>query len=69
MPTNVPTTVKLCSFHMLVSLLAMFQQRANQELPNVQMGFEEAEEPEIKFPTFTGSWRKQESSRKTSTST
>ena len=27
-------------------------------------GFEKAEEPEIKLPTFTGSWRKQESSRK-----
>ena len=27
-----------------------------------------AEEPEIKLPTFVGSWRKQESSRKTSTS-
>ena len=29
---------------------------------------EKAEEPEIKFPTSTGSWKKQESSRKTSTS-
>ena len=28
----------------------------------------EAEEPEIKLPTSTGSWKKQESSRKTSTS-
>ena len=27
---------------------------------------EEAEEPEIKLPTSTGSWKKQESSRKTS---
>ena len=26
---------------------------------------EKAEEPEIKFPTFTGSWKKQESFRKT----
>ena len=30
--------------------------------------FKEAEEPEIKLPTFVGSWRKQGSSRKTSTS-
>ena len=30
--------------------------------------FEEAEEPEIKLSTFIGSWRKQGSSRKTSTS-
>ena len=29
---------------------------------------EKAEEPEIKLPTFTGSSKKQESSRKTSTS-
>ena len=29
---------------------------------------EEAEEPEIKLPTSTGSWKKQESSRKTSNS-
>ena len=28
---------------------------------------EKAEEPETKFPTSTGSWKKQESSRKTST--
>ena len=32
-----------------------------------KMGFEEAEETEIKLPTFIGSWRKQGSSRKTST--
>ena len=29
---------------------------------------EKAEEPEIKFPTSAGSWKKQESSRKTSIS-
>ena len=29
---------------------------------------EKAEEPEIKFPTSAGSWKKQESSRKISTS-
>jgi len=27
-----------------------------------QLGFKEAEEAEVKFPTFTGSWRKQEDS-------
>ena len=41
----------------------------NQELPDVQAGFKKAEEPEIKLPTSTGSLKKQESSRKTSTST
>ena len=33
-----------------------------------KLDFEKAEEPEIKLPTFAGSWRKQESSRKTSIS-
>ena len=32
------------------------------------MDLEKAEELEIKLPTFVGSWKKQESSRKTSTS-
>ena len=32
-----------------------------------KLGFEKVEEPEIKLPTFVGSWRKQGSSRKTST--
>ena len=30
-----------------------------------KLGFEEAEEPEIKLPTFVGSWRKQGSFIKT----
>ena len=29
-----------------------------------KLGFEEAEEPEIKLPTFTGSWRKQADCKK-----
>ena len=33
-----------------------------------KLGLEKAEEPEIKLPTFTGSWRKQESSKKAFTS-
>ena len=33
-----------------------------------KLDLEKAEEPEIKLPTSTGSWKKQESSRKTSTS-
>ena len=41
----------------------------NLELPDVQPGFKEAEESEIKSPTFAESWRKQGSSRKTSSST
>ena len=38
------------------------------ELPYVQAGFRKAEDPEIKLPTSAGSWKKQESSRKTSIS-
>ena len=40
----------------------------NRELPDVQLVLEKAEEPEIKLPTSAGSWKKQESSGKTSTS-
>ena len=40
----------------------------NLELPDVQAGFRKGKEPEIKLPTSTASSKKQESSRKTSTS-
>ena len=54
---------------MLKILQARLQQYVNCELPDVQAGFlEKAEEPEIKLPTSAGSWKKQESSRKTSIS-
>ena len=53
---------------MLKILQARLQQYVNRELPDVQAGFREAEEPEIKLPTSAGSWKKQESSRKTSIS-
>ena len=53
---------------MLKILQARLQQYVNQELPDVQAGFIKAEEPEIKLPTSNGSSKKQESSRKTSTS-
>ena len=33
-----------------------------------KLDLEKAEEPQIQLPTSTGSWKKQESSRKTSTS-
>ena len=53
---------------MLKILLATLQQYTNPELPDVQAGFTKAKEPEIKLPTFVGSQKKQENSRKTSTS-
>ena len=40
----------------------------NLELSDVQAAFKKAEEPEIKSPISTGSLKKQENSRKTSTS-
>ena len=53
---------------MLKILQARLQQYVDRELPDVQAGFRKAEEPEIKLTTSTGSWKKQESSRKTSIS-
>ena len=53
---------------MLKILQARLQQYMNQELPDVQADIEKAEEPEIKLPTFIGSWRKQENARKASIS-
>ena len=47
---------------MLKILQARLQQYVNREL------LEKAEEPEIKLPTSAGSWKKEESSRKTSIS-
>ena len=51
---------------MLKILQARLQQYVNHELPDVQAGFKKAEEPKIKLPISAGSWKKQESSRKTS---
>ena len=53
---------------MLKILQARLQQYMNNELPVVQVDLEKAEEPEIKLSTSVGSSKKQESSRKTSTS-
>ena len=49
-------------------LQVRLQQHVNCELPDVQAGFRKAEEPEIKFQTSAGSEKKQENSRKISTS-
>ena len=54
---------------MLKILQARLQQYVNHELPDVQACFQKGrEEPETKWPTFVGLWKKQESSRKTSIS-
>ena len=73
MPKNAQNyrTIELISHAskvMLKILHTRLQQYVNRELPDVQADLEKAEEPEIKLPTSAGSWKKQESSRKTSTS-
>ena len=51
---------------MLKILQARLQQYVNRELLMFKLVLEKAEEPEIKLPTSAGSWKKQESFRKTS---
>ena len=60
--------ISLASKVMFKILQARFQQYVNHELPDVQAGFRKAGEPEVKFPISVGSSKKQEGSRKISTS-
>ena len=53
---------------MLKILQARLQQYMNHEFHMFKLDFKKAEEQEIKLPTSAGSWKKQESSRKTSIS-
>ena len=53
---------------MLKILQVRLQQYVNQELSDIQLILEKAEEQEIKLPTSAGSSKKQESSRKISIS-
>ena len=53
---------------MLKILQARLQQYMNHELQMFKLVLEKAEEPKIKLPTSAGSVKKQESSRKTSSS-
>ena len=50
---------------MLKILQARLQQYVNWNFQMFTLVLEKAEEPEIKLPTFAGSSKKQESSRKT----
>ena len=68
---NVQTTIYLCSCHMLERLYSKSFKLSFSSAKNFQMlklGLEKADKPEIKLPTFLGSWRNQGNSRKTSTS-
>ena len=69
MTNNVQTTIQLCSFHMLARLHSKsfklgFSSTYTKNSQIYRLGFEEAEEAEIKLPMFIGSWRKQGNSRK-----
>ena len=73
MPKNAQTTAQLHSSHMLVKLHSKLSKSGfnNTWTVNFQMfklDLEKAEEPEIKLPTSTESSKKQQRSRKTSTS-
>ena len=54
---------------MLKILQARLQQYVNRELPDVQAGFRKGRGTPDQMTTSAGSWKKQESSRKTSIST
>ena len=73
MPKNLQTIVQFYSFHILArkyskSFELGFQSTWTKNVQMFKLDLEKAEEPEIKLPTCTGSWKKQESSRKTSIS-
>ena len=73
MPKNAQTTIQLLLFHILVRLCSKsfklsFSSTWNKNFQMYKLGLVKAEEPEIKMPAFTGSWRKQGNSRKASTS-
>ena len=60
--------ISLASKVMLKILQARLQQYMNCKLPDVQTGFRKARGTRDQIANISGSWRKQESSRKTSTS-
>ena len=62
------TLISHSSKVILKILQATLEQHVSGEIPDVQAGFRNAEEPEIKLPTSAGSSKKQESSRKISIS-
>jgi len=62
------TLISHASKIMLKILQARLQQYVNQELPDVKLNLEKAEETEIKFLTSVGLLKKQEGSRKESIS-
>ena len=73
MPKNVQTTAQLHSSHTLVKECWKFSKSGfnstwTMNFQMFKLDLEKTEEPEFKLPTFIGSPKEQESSRKTSTS-
>ena len=69
-PKSIQTTIQLCSFHMLAWLCSKsfklgFSNTWTESFQMYNLGLKKAAEPQIKLPTFTGSWKKQRNSRKT----
>ena len=60
--------ISLTSKVMLKILQARLQQHMNRELPDVQTGFRKGRGTRDQLPTYARTWKKQESSRKTSIS-
>ena len=72
MPKNAQTTAQLHSSHTLAKKCSKFPKPGFNSMWTVnfqmfKLDLDKAEEPEIKLPTSTGSSKKQESFRKTST--
>ena len=73
MPKNVQTTAQLHSSHTLVKQCSKFFKPGFKSTWTVnfqmfKLSLQKAEEPEIKLPAYIGSSKKQENTRKTSTS-
>ena len=73
MPKNVQTATQLHSSHTLVKQYSKFSKSGfsstwTMNFQIFKLVLEKAEEPEIKLPTSAGSWKNEESSRKTSIS-
>ena len=72
MPKNSQTTAKLHSSHTLVKWCSKLSKPGFSNMWTInflmyKLVLEKVEEPEIKLPTSTGSYKKQENSTKTST--
>ena len=73
MPKNVQTTAQLHSFHVSEKKCSKlsklgFKSTWTENFQMFKLVLEKAEEPEIKLPISTGSWKKHENPIKTSTS-